>query len=94
MTRAATVRFAVRLTPRASADRVDGVVEGRLRVRVSAPPVEGAANEALIRLLAAELGVARSAIRLVGGAGSRTKLVEVEGPGARAALARWPGLGV
>ncbi len=91
---AATVRFAVRLTPRASGDRVEGVVEGRLRVRVSAPPVEGAANEALIRLLAAELDVARSQIRLVGGADSRTKLLEVEGPAGRRVLARWPGLAV
>lgn len=92
--RRTVVRFAVRLTPRASADRIEGVVDGMLRVRVSAPPVEGAANDALVRLIAAELDVARSQIRLVGGAGSRTKLLEIEGSAAPRVIARWPGLGV
>ena len=55
------VRFAVRLTPGAVADRVDGVVDGVLRARVAAPAVAGAANHALVRLIAAELGVPRGA---------------------------------
>jgi uncharacterized protein YggU (UPF0235/DUF167 family) len=71
---------------------VDGVVDGVLRVRVAAPPVDGAANEALVRLLASELGVARSAVRLVSGATARTKRIEVDGQDALIA-ARWPGLG-
>ena len=50
-----------------------------LRARVAAPPVEGAANQALLRLLADELGVARRAVRLVAGAAGRQKLVVVEG---------------
>ena len=87
-------RFAVRLTPRAGGDLVDGVVEGELRARVSAPAVEGAANNALVRLLAEELGVARRDVRIVAGASSRQKLVVVEGVDEEAIVARWPGLRV
>ncbi len=87
------VRFFVRLTPRGGADRVDGVVEGVLRVRVAAPAVDGAANKALLRLLADELGVARGAVRLAAGETSRTKLVEVDGVDLVALAARWPGVG-
>ena len=65
-----------------------------LRARVAAPPVEGAANQALLRLLADELGVARRAVRLVAGAAGRQKLVVVEGMTPDDVLARWPGLRV
>jgi uncharacterized protein YggU (UPF0235/DUF167 family) len=88
------VRFTVRLTPRAVADRVDRVADGVLWCRVSAPPVDGAANAALLRLLARELRVPRTAIRVVAGSGARMKVVEVDGLEAAAALARWPGLAV
>jgi uncharacterized protein len=67
-------------------------VDGVLRARVSAPPVEGAANQALVRLIATELGVARSSVRLVAGAAGRDKLVVVEGVEPGDLLARWPGL--
>jgi uncharacterized protein YggU (UPF0235/DUF167 family) len=87
-------RFTVRLTPRAAADRVDGVVDGVLRARVTAPPVEGAANHALLRLLADELGVPRRDVRLVAGAGGRTKVVVVDGLDPARAAAHWPGLRV
>jgi uncharacterized protein len=87
-------RFAVRLTPRAGADRVDGVVDGELRARVTAPAVEGAANNALVRMLAEELGVARRDVRIVAGASSRRKLVVVDGLGREEIVARWPGLRV
>jgi uncharacterized protein YggU (UPF0235/DUF167 family) len=89
---AAEVRFAVRLTPRGGADRIDGVVDGALRVRVAAPPVDEAANRALLRLLARELGVAPSALRIVSGTTARTKTVAVDGASTQAILARWPGL--
>ena len=86
------VRFAVRLTPRAAADRIDGVVDGILRARVGAPAVEGAANNALIRLIADELGVAGRDVRIVAGASSRQKLLVVDGAEPEAVVAHWPGL--
>ena len=91
---ASDVRFAVRLTPRSSANRVDGVLEGVLRIRVSAPAVEGAANAALVHLLAEELGVARRDVRIVAGATGRQKLVVVDGVEPDVVVARWPGLRV
>ena len=88
------VRFAVRLAPRSSSNRVDGVLDGVLKVRVTAPAVEGAANTALVHLLAEELGVPRSGVRIVAGATSRQKRVVVEGADPEAVVARWPGLRV
>jgi uncharacterized protein (TIGR00251 family) len=88
------VRFAVRLAPRSSSNRVDGVVDGALRVRVTAPAVEGAANTALVNLLADVLGVGRRDVRIVAGATGRQKLVVVDGTDRDAIVARWPGLRV
>ena len=88
------VRFAVRLTPRAGTDRIDGVTDGMIRARVAAPAVDGAANAALLRLLATELGVPRSDVQLVSGATARRKVIAVEGVGRDALLARWPDLAV
>jgi len=68
------------------------VSEGVLRARVSAPAVDGAANQALIRLLADELGVPKRSVRLVAGAASRTKLIVVDGMEPDQILERWPGL--
>ncbi|CAN5577774.1 hypothetical protein BH20CHL7_BH20CHL7_19560 [soil metagenome] len=73
---------------------MDGVVDGTLRVRVGAPAVEGAANNALIRLIADELGVARRDVRIVAGASGRRKLLVVDGLSSDALIARWPGLKV
>jgi hypothetical protein len=87
------VRFGVRLTPRGGVDRVEGVNdEGMLQARVAAPPVGGAANTALIKLLADELDVSRSAVRLVAGAAGRHKLIVVEGISAEEIATRWPGI--
>jgi hypothetical protein len=82
------------LTPRSASDRVDGVVDGILRAHVSAPAVAGAANQSLLRLLADELDVPRSSVRLVAGAAGRQKLVVVDGVRPEAVVARWPGLRV
>jgi len=89
-----SVRFAIRLTPRSAVERVEDVVNGALKVKVMAPAVEGAANAALIRLLADELGIARRDIQIVAGATSRQKLVVVDGVAAERIVARWPGLRV
>ena len=73
---------------------MDGVVDGVLRARVSAPAVEGAANNSLIRLIADELSVAKADVRIVAGAQSRQKLIVVEGVEPAAVAERWPGLKV
>ena len=59
--------FQVRVVPRASRSEIVGEHDGAVRVRIAAPPVDGAANEELIRLLARKLGLARSAISITGG---------------------------
>jgi hypothetical protein len=74
-----SARIRVRVTPRASRDELVGWREGVLRVRVAAPPVEGRANDAVARLLAKALGVPKSAVGIMSGAGAREKLVEVAG---------------
>ena len=76
----AQARLTIRVVPRASRDEVIGFqADGALRVRLAAPPVEGRANEALVRFLAERLGVPRSRVSLVTGAASRTKIVAIEG---------------
>jgi uncharacterized protein YggU (UPF0235/DUF167 family) len=65
-----------------------------LRARVAAPAVGGAANQALVALLADELGVAKRSIRLVAGAAGRQKLIVVDGVDTEEVVARWPGLRV
>jgi uncharacterized protein YggU (UPF0235/DUF167 family) len=73
---------------------VDGVVDGVLRVRVAAAPVDDAANRAMVRLLAPELGVALGSVRIVGGANTRTKTITVTGVQEARLQAQWPGLAV
>jgi uncharacterized protein YggU (UPF0235/DUF167 family) len=77
---------------RAGADRVDGVEDGVLRCRVAAPAVGGAANEALRRMLADELGLPRSGVEIESGAKSRRKVVTLPEAARTALAARWPGL--
>ena len=71
-------RVCLRVQPRASRDEIAGVAGGALRVRLRAP-VEGAANDALLRFLADRLDVSRASLTLVSGRTARTKLVEVRG---------------
>ena len=74
-----TARLNVRLTPRASSTEIRRFVQDVLHVRVTAPPVDGRANEALVRLLAARLGVPRGAVRIVAGQTAREKLLAIDG---------------
>ena len=90
-------RIPVRLTPGASSDRIDGWdidPDGRpvLKVRVRARPVEGQANEALVKLLAKALGVPKSAVAIQRGGQSRTKMVTVDGLSEPELKARLTGL--
>ncbi len=87
-------RLAIRCVPRGGVDRIEGVVDGSLRIRVAAPAVDGAANDALLRLLADELGVARGAIRLIAGETGRNKVVAIDGVEPGSLVARWPDLAV
>ena len=82
------VRIKVRVQPRASRTEVAGRHGDALKVRLTAPPVEGAANEALLRLIAGRLGVVRSAVRLAAGATARSLVVAVDGITPEAARAR------
>ena len=69
----------LRLTPRGGAARIDRFEDGVLHCRVTSPPVDGAANQALIELLSKSFGVSRSRLTLVGGETSRVKRIDVEG---------------
>jgi len=69
----------VRVIPRASRDAIEGEYQGALKVRLTAPPIEDRANDALRRLLAARLNVPVSAVRIVGGEKNRNKRVSVVG---------------
>jgi uncharacterized protein (TIGR00251 family) len=82
------VRLKVRVQPRAARTEILGEHGGALKVRVAAPPVDGAANEALARLLAERLEVPKSAVRVVAGTGARSKVVLVEGITPAAAAVR------
>jgi uncharacterized protein len=82
-------RLKVRVQPRARRDELAGERDGALLVRVTAPPVEGKANEATRKLLAKRLGIAPGRVAVVRGASSRDKVVEIggmDGEAARRAL--------
>ena len=73
------VRFAVRVVPRSGRSSIEGALGGALKVRLAAPPVDGAANEALVAFLAGALGVPKRAVRIIRGERSKSKVVEVAG---------------
>ncbi|MDD2420973.1 MAG: DUF167 domain-containing protein [Heliobacteriaceae bacterium] len=73
------IRFKVRVQPRAAQNTVCGLLDGALKIRLTAPPVDGEANAACVQFLAKSLGVSRAAVRLVAGEKARTKMIEVKG---------------
>ncbi len=81
----------MRLTPRAGATRIEGILQDDsgcwLKLRVAAPPVEGAANAALIAHLAKALGIPRGDIVLIAGARGRAKRLQLRGQGLAPRLA-------
>lgn len=72
------MQLSVRLTPTASQNKIETLSDGTLKVWVTAPPINGAANTALIELLAKQYGVAKTRIRVVRGFKSRTKTIEIK----------------
>ena len=72
-----TVTIDVRVSPRASRSEVAGIENGILKVRISAAPVDGAANAELIKLLAKKFGVAKSDVSIVSGETSRNKRIRI-----------------
>jgi len=71
--------FAVRIVPRASRSEIAGEQSGALRVRIAAAPVEGAANQELIKLLAKSFKLPQKAVEIVSGAASKNKIVRIQG---------------
>jgi uncharacterized protein (TIGR00251 family) len=72
-------RINVYVQPRASKTVVAGMHDGCVKIRLAAPPVDGAANAALVEFIAGQLGIAKSRVRITAGLTSRRKTVEVEG---------------
>lgn len=69
--------FTVRVLPRASKSEIVGEMDGALKIRLAAPPVEGAANAELVKLLSKTFGVSRSGVEILGGETSKTKRIKI-----------------
>lgn len=85
------VRFKVRVQPRASKNEISGVYQDMLKLRLTAPPVDGEANKACIEFFAKKLSLPKSSIRLVSGMKGRTKTLEIDGVTATAVFGLVPG---
>lgn len=79
-----SVTFEVRVAPRASRNAIIGVHEGSLKVALTAPPVDGAANDALRKLIAKTFGVPKSNVEIVRGERGRNKTLRIRGVSAEA----------
>jgi len=81
------VSLAIKLQPRASSNEIGEMLGAELRIKVTAPPVDDAANEALLRLIAERLGCPRSSVQLLRGQTSRHKIIMIRGVTAETVLA-------
>jgi uncharacterized protein len=77
-----SVTLTVCVVPRASRSEIAGRHNGALRIRIAAPPVEGAANRELVKLLAKTFRVPQNAVSIVSGSNSKNKIVCIENPSA------------
>lgn len=81
-------RLTIRVQPRAKGNEVSGWEGEALKIRLTAPPVEGKANKALVAFLAEKLGISKADVTIVTGQSGRTKIVELAGLGEDEALRR------
>jgi uncharacterized protein (TIGR00251 family) len=86
----AGVVFRIRVVPKASRSEAAGIQDGALKLRITAPPVEGKANDACIRLIAEIFGVKKTQVAILAGHASRTKTVSISGIRAEAVAAFLP----
>jgi len=71
------MRIYIKVSPKSSRNEVTKISEGEYKVKLTAPPVDGKANEALINILARHFKVAKSSVRIVGGKTAKTKIVDI-----------------
>jgi len=71
--------FNARVAPRASKSEIVGFHDGALKIRIASPPVDGAANAELIKVLAKRFNVAKSAVKIIAGQSSKTKQIKIVG---------------
>lgn len=71
------MRIYIKVIPRASKNSVEKISEGEYKVKLTAPPVDGKANEALIKLLAEHFDVSKSAVTIIGGKSTQRKIVDI-----------------
>lgn len=75
-----SIIFTVRIVPRASKSEIIGELAGALKIRISAPPVDGAANAELVKFLSKTFGVSKSEIEILSGSAAKIKLIKVSNP--------------
>jgi len=88
LSRDGDVLLDIRVLPKAGSDRIRGVIDGALKVAVTAPPDKGKANVAVEKLLAKALGISAASVTIVSGRTARSKTVKIEGLTRRALLER------